>query len=60
MFDFLKKLIKGKDSGKPEIENKPLQKKVVKKTKAKDTSKKKDTQKLKKNKYFKRLQNEIN
>jgi fused signal recognition particle receptor len=48
MFDFLKKLIKGKDSGKPEIENKPLQKKVVKKTKAKDTSKKKDTQKLKK------------
>jgi fused signal recognition particle receptor len=48
MFDFLKKLIKGKDSGKPEIENKPLQKKVVKKTKVKDTSKKKDTQKLKK------------
>ena len=48
MFDFLKKLIKGKDSGKPEIENKPLQKKVVKKTKAKDTSIKKDTQKLKK------------
>ena len=48
MFDFLKKLIKGKDSGKPEIENKPLQKKVVKKAKAKDTSKKKDTQKLKK------------
>ncbi len=48
MFDFLKKLIKGKDSGKPEIEDKPLQKKVVKKTKVKDTSKKKDTQKLKK------------
>ena len=48
MFDFLKKLIKGKDSGKPEIENKPLQKKVVKKTKVKDTSKKKDTQKPKK------------
>jgi fused signal recognition particle receptor len=48
MFDFLKKLIKGKDSGKPEIEDKPLQKKVVKKTKVKDTSNKKDTQKPKK------------